>query len=239
RHRPGEVLPRDGELVPAAGGDGAQETLDDLVGRGTGGGSVGDERDGAALGRQRVRGPHRPGVGDAHAAGQRQQRRDGDEQAGAQRAVPGPAVEETWHGHRPPVLSRSGRGTTSSSASATGSASAGAAGSGSGEEEMTIPALRGRVSRKAAPSPGLPHASSVPACSRASSREIDSPSPVPPEVRARAGSPRQNRSKTRPASSGVMPAPWSRTRTATAVSLTPTEISIGLPSPCSIAFTRR
>ena len=69
------------------------------------------------------------------------------------------------------------------------------------------PARRGRVSRKLAPSPGLPHASRVPPCSRASSSAIARPRPVPPRVRVRAGSARQNRSKTLSASGAVMPIP--------------------------------
>jgi signal transduction histidine kinase len=45
---------------------------------------------------------------------------------------------------------------------------------------------------------------------------IESPSPVPPMVRCRDGSARQNRSNTRSASAGSMPSPESRTPTATA-----------------------
>ncbi len=65
------------------------------------------------------------------------------------------------------------------------------------------------------------------------------PSPVPPVERARAGSARQKRLNTRPASPGRSPTPWSRTATATAVSFTPNETVTGCPSPCSTALTTR
>ena len=66
------------------------------------------------------------------------------------------------------------------------------------------------------PSPGSPQACSQPPCSRASSSAMARPRPVPPVVRARAGSARQNRLKTSCASPGRRPTPWSRTATATA-----------------------
>src|SRR5690625_6264456 len=62
---------------------------------------------------------------------------------------------------------------------------------------MSIPGLRGSVSRKTAPSPTWPHACSQPEWRWASSTEIDRPSPVPPRVRALEGSALQKRSKTR------------------------------------------
>lgn len=111
--------------------------------------------------------------------------------------------------------------------------------SGSGDDWSRIPARRGSVSRKLAPRPGRPHASSHPPCRCASSREIASPRPVPPVVRARAGSARQNRSNTCWTSSVVIPTPWSRTVTATACPSPSTVISTGRSSACSIAFTTR
>jgi len=67
------------------------------------------------------------------------------------------------------------------------------------------PARRGSVNRNWAPSPGRPHAWSQPPCRWVSSSEIDSPRPVPPLVRARAGSARQKRLKTSAASPGARP----------------------------------
>ena len=68
--------------------------------------------------------------------------------------------------------------------------------SGAGSGAAASPARRGRVSRNWAPSPGRPHACSQPPCRWVSSSEIDRPRPVPPLVRARAGSARQKRLKT-------------------------------------------
>ena len=67
---------------------------------------------------------------------------------------------------------------------------------GSGDASRMVPAFRGKVSRNWAPMPGRPQAVSQPPCRFASSIEIANPSPVPPTVRARAGSPRQKRWKT-------------------------------------------
>ena len=58
--------------------------------------------------------------------------------------------------------------------------------SGSGDSLKPAARSRGSVSRKQAPWPGSPQASSQPPCSRASSSEIARPRPVPPG-RARAG----------------------------------------------------
>ena len=80
----------------------------------------------------------------------------------------------------------------------------------------------GSVSRKHAPLSGSAHTSSRPPCSRVSSVAIASPRPVPPTVRARAGSPRQNLLNTFAVCSSVIPMPWSRTATATQFSLAAT-----------------
>ena len=71
--------------------------------------------------------------------------------------------------------------------------------SGSGLCSRGSPARRGRVRRNWEPLPGIPHACSQPPCRRASSSEIDSPRPVPPLVRARAGSARDGDSSCAPA----------------------------------------
>ncbi len=97
----------------------------------------------------------------------------------------------------------------------------------------------GRVRRKREPWPGSPQAWSQPWWRRASSSEIASPSPVPPVVRARAGSARQKRLKTSEASPARRPTPWSSTTTLTASSFSPTCTVTGRPSPCSTALTTR
>ena len=66
-----------------------------------------------------------------------------------------------------------------------------------------------------------------------------SPRPVPPTVRARAGSARQNRWNTCLAWLASNPMPWSRTATATATSSLSIRMAIGFPSLCSMALTRR
>ena len=101
------------------------------------------------------------------------------------------------------------------------------------------PTRHGRVMRKTAPSPTLPHACSHPPCSRTSSSAIDRPNPVPPVARARAGSARQNRPNTSEASPGRSPTPWSRTVTATPPSPPRRCTSTGPPSECSIALSTR
>ena len=78
---------------------------------------------------------------------------------------------------------------------------------GSGLVVTLWPRTSGSVSRKQAPSPGSPHASSRPWCSRASSTLIARPSPVPPERRTRDGSERQNRLNTSFSSPGRSPTP--------------------------------
>ncbi|OBK48383.1 two-component sensor histidine kinase [Mycobacterium sp. 1081908.1] len=78
---------------------------------------------------------------------------------------------------------------------------------GSGLVVTLWPRTRGSVSRKQAPWPGSPHASSRPWCSRASSMLIARPSPVPPERRTRDGSERQNRLNTSFSSPGRSPTP--------------------------------
>ena len=98
---------------------------------------------------------------------------------------------------------------------------------------------RGSVSLKQAPRPGSPHASSQPPCSLASSSEIDNPRPVPPVVRARAGSARQNLLNTSDDSPGRRPTPKSRTVTATDNSFCPTSTSTPRASPCSTALSMR
>ncbi len=70
---------------------------------------------------------------------------------------------------------------------------------------MRWPAVRGRVSLNTEPRPFSPHAWSQPPCSRASSSAMARPRPVPPVVRARDGSARQNRSKTSCSSPGAEP----------------------------------
>ena len=75
----------------------------------------------------------------------------------------------------------------------------------------------------------LPHACRRPPCSRASSEAIDRPRPVPPVVRARAGSARQKRLKTSDDSPGRSPMPWSRTAIATTSSSATTCTSIDCP----------
>ena len=72
------------------------------------------------------------------------------------------------------------------------------------------PAGQGEPELRAAA--GRPQACSQPPCRWVSSSEIDSPSPVPPLVRARAGSARQNRLKTSAASPGRQPRRRSRVR---------------------------
>ena len=79
--------------------------------------------------------------------------------------------------------------------------------SGNGLAVTLWPRTSGRVSRKQAPLPGSPHASSLPWCSRASSMVIASPRPVPPERRTRDGSERQKRLKTSFSSPGRRPTP--------------------------------
>ncbi|CAM5720677.1 hypothetical protein SALBM311S_12393 [Streptomyces alboniger] len=79
--------------------------------------------------------------------------------------------------------------------------------SGIGEPRSGSSAVRGSVNLNCEPPPGSPHACSQPPCNRASSRAMDSPRPVPPVVRARAGSARQKRLKTRVASPGLSPTP--------------------------------
>ena len=79
--------------------------------------------------------------------------------------------------------------------------------SGSGLVVTLWPRTSGSVSRKQAPLPGSPHASSRPWCSRASSMLIARPSPVPPERRTRDGSERQNRLNTSFSSPGRSPTP--------------------------------
>ncbi|GAA3099946.1 hypothetical protein GCM10020254_51770 [Streptomyces goshikiensis] len=79
--------------------------------------------------------------------------------------------------------------------------------SGIGDPRSGSSAVLGRVSRNWEPPPGSPHAWSQPPCSRASSTAMDRPRPVPPVVRARAGSARQKRLKTRVASPGLSPTP--------------------------------
>ncbi len=64
------------------------------------------------------------------------------------------------------------------------------------------------------------------------------PRPVPPVVRARAASARQNRSKTFCSSPGRSPTPKSRTETATASLSMAVVTTTSLPSPCSTAFTK-
>ena len=59
--------------------------------------------------------------------------------------------------------------------------------SGNGLAVTLCPRTNGNVSRKHAPLPGSPHASSLPWCSRASSMEMARPSPVPPDRRTRGG----------------------------------------------------
>ena len=99
---------------------------------------------------------------------------------------------------------------------------------------------RGSVSRNAAPSPGLAPGLQPAAVQPGVLEAIASPSPVPPVVRARAGSARQNRLNTSAASPGRRPTPWSRTATATASSSPRHARSRpGLPSPCSMALTTR
>src|SRR6266536_5468349 len=111
--------------------------------------------------------------------------------------------------------------------------------SGSGDPCRPWPAPRGRVRRNTDPFPGPPHACSQPPCKRASSSAIASPSPVPPLVRARAGSARQKRSKTIVSSPGRNPTPKSRTAMATAYRSPAARTWTALPSPCSTAFTIR
>ncbi len=65
------------------------------------------------------------------------------------------------------------------------------------------------------------------------------PSPLPPTVRRRAGSARQNRLNTWWASAALNPTPWSRTATATAPSSPRTCTLTGRPSPCSMALVIR
>lgn len=78
---------------------------------------------------------------------------------------------------------------------------------GSGLVVTLWPRTSGSVSRKQAPSPGSPHASSRPWCNRASSTLIAKPSPVPPDRRTREGSERQNRLNTSFSSPGRSPTP--------------------------------
>src|SRR5690606_13869577 len=178
------------------------------------------------------------GPGQAGAAGDEE---DDGEQDGDGAAPPRGGDSLATHPFSSEVLVRDG---PSEDTMTLGFCSGRSCGSSSGSSRngrtpMSAPARRGRVSRNEAPSPGRDHASRLPPCKRASSSEIASPRPVPPVVRARAGSARQNRSKTWDAASASMPTPWSRTRTATAELLAATVISIGWPSPCSMALESR
>src|SRR5690606_11314598 len=112
----------------------------------------------------------------------------------------------------------------SSNVSAASGSSSGT--SGSGEKNPSPASSFGNVSRKFEPWPGFDHTSSTPPCTVASSRAIARPSPVPPSVRFREGSARQNRSKTRATASSFMPTPQSRTDTATAEPLESTLTSM-------------
>ena len=78
---------------------------------------------------------------------------------------------------------------------------------GSGLLVTLCPRTSGSVSRKQAPLPGSPHASSRPWCRRASSMLMARPRPVPPERRTRDGSARQNRLNTSFSSPGRRPTP--------------------------------
>ena len=103
-----------------------------------------------------------------------------------------------------------------------------------------MPLRRGKVRRNEAPSFGLaPNLKPAIVQGGCLPTKLPSPSPVPPVVRFRAGSARQNRSKTRSTSARDIPTPSSVTVTATADSLAPTATWMGLPSPCSIAFAKR
>ena len=134
----------------------------------------------------------------------------------------------------PPPARLPARVTTGSPAAA-GRRDAAAGASWSGRR----PAVSGSVSRNWAPEPGWPQTCSQPPCSRASSRLIESPSPLPPTVRTREGSARQNRSNTCCASAELRPTPRSRTVTAAAVGLAARVISTGRPAPCSMALPTR
>src|SRR4051794_6521791 len=141
--------------------------------------------------------------------------------AAGQRQPPAPGREQQGHQRsKTPHAAPSGR-------------------NGNGLASKAPATRRGSVMRKAAPTPGSPHACNHPPCSRTSSSAMASPRPVPPVVRARDGSPRQNRVNTRPASPGLSPIPWSRTTIATDLASLATEISIGPPSACSMALTSR
>jgi len=57
-----------------------------------------------------------------------------------------------------------------------------------GRAEIRSPAILGRVRTNLAPWPGDPQASNSPLWRRASSKAIESPSPVPPRILALEGS---------------------------------------------------
>ncbi len=100
---------------------------------------------------------------------------------------------------------RQADGTTRAHHTTTSRASAGTRGSGLCRSGR--PARRGSVSRNWAPSPMRPQACSQPPWRWVSSSAIESPRPVPPLVRARAGSARQKRLKTMADSPGRSPTP--------------------------------
>ena len=89
------------------------------------------------------------------------------------------------------------------------------------------------------PRPGRPQACSQPPWRWVSSSAIDRPSPVPPLVRARAGSARQNRLNTMADSPTPRPTPWSRTAIAAAWSSPATRITMSPLSAWSIALVTR
>ena len=161
----------------------AEEPADRVLGRG-----ASDRTERRHVDRPLGRLPHRHPLLDRPLRRQPAARSHGADQERRDRGGRGTAVS-----HDAPV----GPGVMARRAPGPGSSGCWPSGtSGSGDPIRVSPARRGRVSRKRDPWPGSPHACSQPSCSRASSSEIDRPRPVPPVVRARAGSARQNRLKT-------------------------------------------
>src|SRR5690606_20384025 len=198
-----EVLPRDLVRTVDPRGQRREEAAQDLLGRGV-------------LARERALRDHLAGLARAPVALLDLSRRGDRRACDAQRRREHERRPPARGPHRASRLSRSGiaagsallEAGASSACATTPRRGIGLSGtSGSGEEVSWMPARRGRVSRKFAPSPGLAHTSSQPPCRCASSSEIASPSPVPPVVRARALSARQKRSKTCSTASWLMPTP--------------------------------
>ena len=179
------------------GGHGVEEAVDDLAGRHAGRGRHGVDVAGLLVvdGRAGAGVDDRSGVGQPAAAAEHQ----GDQQGEHPGAPHRPTC--VGRGRRPPsVVGRGGRGSDPSSAASSGCERQRAA----AQREAGAPRQRQAELRAGA---GRPHAWSQPPCRWVSSSAMESPRPVPPLVRARAGSARQNRLNTIADSPGSSPTP--------------------------------